>query len=977
MATSNHHVRELIRTMQGYLQSPETADPQFVRDESVEYNEWCHEVNVRLTEVASFIDRGLREDAIEVSNTNGDLLELFEILDFPERDQWLALINRFALQLPPPLDYESGVKLNAAHARLNELTPILQKHRLLNLSRAPLSQRIALLRLLHSKDPNNPIWPTDATALQKARVEELKEQIDSVIAAEDTLTLDAIDKELHHGQWWVEVPKSLRTKVQHAKLRFRNESRRSQLQHRIGELQNAYAAFAVDEAITIADHVRAALAERNIAANDPLTHDAQPALAWVDEQLAERANAQRAARLIAALESALDQNADRETLARSLAAAEGLGERLPVRLFQRARERLESFEMITRRRTAMAIGAGVLALLAAAGGIGFVVMQQRETARIADLESTFTELIEAEKYEAAEGFLNSIDVPTRNRAVFLAGKETVRQALDAERERARAFAEILDQLKADSSGRPNYALISRLRKLAQTDEENNEVALQEALAEDLRLKEKAVSSEANSKTMSQLQSDVDALFQSGSAGDARQNQLLALQAEVAKTVLRFQTSDPNSAASAAQLGKLLDAERTRVDRLIQRDQSLAKITQAIGVFDTYAAAIEEFVDDHSDDPLSVGLAGVSERRSQAITNQAWIDVLSANAYRNPATADELQSSAWMKLFANAKGLAPNHPWAEQPERFAPQYEAIANRSSATDGLKALMTTPLLQRPMYLYPEAKTQAKYYSPVPPDHEGETPHVVDYYADPLLLTQSKNFGLRYDTLVRPNVVVAGHTEWARQATELVQSLDEPSARTNFTPTGYRLINTLRKVPPKTIDLIFRGLLMRSLLETITPASEPLRVGFGGLIDEFDASEVDWTSNWLSPKDSDPQVDQSRLAASSVFPTASDWATREKAMRQSFQNFRNPRPPAPRWVGWVVRDEDRWTVMPPDAMETTTSKNQLAIIRSDEGKFQIEPLRTNSDSDQITNPRARVIGAAVYLCEPTALAAGHAKRM
>ncbi|TWT87848.1 coiled-coil domain-containing protein [Neorhodopirellula pilleata] len=965
MATSYHHVRELIRTMQSYLQSPDAADSQFVRDESVEYNDLCHDVNIRLAEVASLIDRGFRDDAIEVSNANGDLLELFALIDFPERDQWLVFINQFGLQFPPPLDYESGTKLNSAHARLTELTPILRQHRLLNLSRAPLSQRIAVLQLLHTKDPQNPIWSADATALQKARVEQLKEQIESAIAAEDKLTLDAIDKELHHGKWWVDVPKPLKTKVQHAKLRFRNESRRAALQDEIHRLQNAYAGFEVDEAIVIADRVRAASAELNIAAADPLMQEAQPALIWIDEQLAERADEQRAAGLIRSLESALDRHADRDTLARCLAAAESLGERLPVRLVQRARERIDSFEMIARRRTAMAIAAGVLVLAAAAGGIGWVVTQKRETARIADLEATLTELIEAEKFEAAEGFLNSIDDSTRNRAVFLAGQQTIRQALDAERERKRAFTEVLDQLKAEPSDRPNYALISRLRKLAQTDEEQNEVALQEAIAEDLRLKEKEISSETNSKAMKELQSSIDAFFQSDSEVNTKRNELLSLQTEVAKIVSRFQASDPNTAASAAQLGKLLDAERKRLDQLIDRKQSLERITQAIGNLDAYNAAIEAFVEDHPDDPMTVGL-DVNQTRSQTLANQAWIDVLSATAYRKPAYADSTDSSAWLKLFANAKDLAPDHPWVEQPEQFMRYYEAIANRSSAITDLKELIATPLLQRPMYLYPEAGTQAKYYSPLPPDHKGETPHIVEYYADPLLLTQSKNFGLRYDTMVLPNVIIAGHTQWAQQATQWIQSFDEPSGQLNFTPTGYRLINSLRQVDPQTIDPIFRGLLLRSLLETLTPASEPLRIAFGGLIDEFDASDVDWTSNWLSPENSDPLVDQSRRAASSVFPTTDDWANREKAMRESFQEFRKPRSPAPQWVGWVVRDNDRWTVMPPETDEVisgaTSSNARFVVIRSDEGKFQIEPIEMDSDTEEITNPRARVVGAAVY---------------
>ena len=91
MSVTYQNVREMIRSMQGFLRSPGDTDAQFIRDESVQYNDMCHDVNERLAAVADFVDKGLREEAIAFAETGGDLLDLFSILDFPEREQWLGL----------------------------------------------------------------------------------------------------------------------------------------------------------------------------------------------------------------------------------------------------------------------------------------------------------------------------------------------------------------------------------------------------------------------------------------------------------------------------------------------------------------------------------------------------------------------------------------------------------------------------------------------------------------------------------------------------------------------------------------------------------------------------------------------------------------------------------------------------------------------------------------------------------------------
>ena len=257
--------------------------------------------------------------------------------------------------------------------------------------------------------------------------------------------------------------------------------------------------------------------------------------------------------------------------------------------------------------------------------------------------------------------------------------------------------------------------------------------------------------------------------------------------------------------------------------------------------------------------------------------------------------------------------------------------------------------------MFVYTDPESKAKYFSPMPADHGGRTPQVVAYYADPQLLEQTKNFGLNYADDIQPNVVLAGHTEFAQEASGLIDSLN----RSNFTPTCFRILSVLRKVDDAAIDPIFKTLLLRKMIETMMPASEPIRLGFNAMVDQYIESDVDWTSNWLSPRGSDEAVDRSRDAASALLLTMSDWSGGEQRMKDSFRSFRLKRLGPPRWVGWVARQDERWiALIDPVKWNQDAYRGTLMALRDNE----LYAINESADSRDVTVPSAQSVGLPVY---------------
>ncbi len=171
-------IDSLIRFMQSALESPERIDEELFRDEVVAYNDLVHELNAHLAASDRLLDAGRRDEAIEYSERNGNLLEMYEKLDIPEIELWCELVTAFELPAPPRLHEDAAVQLNDAYVKLNELRPLLTRHRLLALDHAPLRYRLITLAELAAQDPLNPVWQDGVEEFQKARLSEIPRDLD-------------------------------------------------------------------------------------------------------------------------------------------------------------------------------------------------------------------------------------------------------------------------------------------------------------------------------------------------------------------------------------------------------------------------------------------------------------------------------------------------------------------------------------------------------------------------------------------------------------------------------------------------------------------------------------------------------------------------------------------------------------------------------------------------------------------------------
>src|SRR5712691_4370849 len=117
-------------------------------------------VNTRLRACDELLKKGLRNEALGLCDSEPKLLDLFLIVDFPERDYWQETVKQCYLT-PSELLGSIATELNDAYSSEKPLAELKYQVRLHSLARSPLPIRISLMRRLSKLDQTTTLWEDD------------------------------------------------------------------------------------------------------------------------------------------------------------------------------------------------------------------------------------------------------------------------------------------------------------------------------------------------------------------------------------------------------------------------------------------------------------------------------------------------------------------------------------------------------------------------------------------------------------------------------------------------------------------------------------------------------------------------------------------------------------------------------------------------------------------------------------------------
>jgi len=80
----------------------------------------------------------------------------------------------------------------AARDREKSLQPLLSRHRLLAIAKAPARTRLEVARRLATEDPQNPGWPEEVASLESARLEEVEAETQAAMRDRNDASIEAL-----------------------------------------------------------------------------------------------------------------------------------------------------------------------------------------------------------------------------------------------------------------------------------------------------------------------------------------------------------------------------------------------------------------------------------------------------------------------------------------------------------------------------------------------------------------------------------------------------------------------------------------------------------------------------------------------------------------------------------------------------------------------------------------------------------------
>jgi hypothetical protein len=332
--------QQVVDDIRSFLDAADQTDARRLGELAEAYAEACKAANQRLRRCDEFLKKGLRSEAIHFAQAEPVLLDLVAVLDFPERPRLEEVLLVYGIAPPPRLQLETAEELNRAYAQEQPLGELRRRHRRLALARAPLDERLDVLRQVAMLDAQNPVWLDDLRTFEEARFR----QIDAELARPGLSARQVfrLAGELEQTAWQSPPPEPLTRQARALAKRYGREQARGELEEVVGQLRQAMMAADPARGIALRDRYREALARAALPADDPLVGQGDRLLDWLAGHERAQAAELEFRHALAGLEAAMDEEADAEDVARLYFALANRGHAVPEHVAQRYRDYVAS-----------------------------------------------------------------------------------------------------------------------------------------------------------------------------------------------------------------------------------------------------------------------------------------------------------------------------------------------------------------------------------------------------------------------------------------------------------------------------------------------------------------------------------------------------------------------------------------------------------------------------------------------------------
>lgn len=156
----------LVIELRRAVAQPHTKSESELRDLADEYADKCGTLNRHLTQAVDFLRKGYRSEAVRLTQLN-DLVSEASALSFPEREDWVEIATMSGVSTVA-VSIGLARELDEASEAYSRVKDLVDKLRVLNVRRARIEDRVAVLQELRRAEPDNRMWRDGIDQLRNA-----------------------------------------------------------------------------------------------------------------------------------------------------------------------------------------------------------------------------------------------------------------------------------------------------------------------------------------------------------------------------------------------------------------------------------------------------------------------------------------------------------------------------------------------------------------------------------------------------------------------------------------------------------------------------------------------------------------------------------------------------------------------------------------------------------------------------------------
>jgi len=476
-------IRSFIADNPAFLQNGQAAElpAEFLVRLQMLANSYAagtRDLNERATACQGLMRRGMRQEALQLAKGPPDLRELARHIDFPEESPWLDLCDQYELAIPYVVDQQMiQAVVDSVYGVSRTREQLVALHRRMAMGRAPLPDRLRVLRALCKIDPDNDAWREDVETFEKVRVDELWSEVHEADKIGDLRAMENARREMASSDW-IHPPDPTVLKNLDKRIRpHRKRLAEDQYDRLAEELRTAHSAM--DEALCQSLLTRwDQVAQTTGIALDKSETEILPIREWLDSLEGERAEETAYEEACSRLRRSLDDGEPKETLERLAAGILAQERGMPELLELRYEARMAEFRRRGSRRFAMAL-IGVFLVVLAIGAAGTVaILSYREKSELAEWTKPIEQALVQEDWEGAANWFERVQ---DQHPEFLSKPKVIelRQELDGalaeEQERKDRFEHLISLVSAAGEEQPDRKSLREADALAKTPQEKEAV----------------------------------------------------------------------------------------------------------------------------------------------------------------------------------------------------------------------------------------------------------------------------------------------------------------------------------------------------------------------------------------------------------------------------------------------------------------------------------------------------------------------